>query len=139
MRRILLMIGGVGLVLLLCSAGALFARRAQDDAVLPGATEVRIDRPDLLHTSISYHAPRDWILLDIYTFFGEHGWTRDQVYERSLQRSWTPDMNTTFAIFVRRSLFGLVNEVVIVGFAPTHTLVQVRLQRCFRVEPWLHC
>ena len=138
MRRILLMIGGVSL-LLLCSAGALFARGADDDAVLPGATDVRIDRPDFLHTSISYRAPRDWILLDIYTFFGEHGWTRDQVYERSLQRSWTPDMNATFAIFVRRSLFGLVSEVAIVGVAPTHTRVQVRLQRCFEVAPWLHC
>jgi hypothetical protein len=48
-------------------------------------------------------------------------------------------MNATFAIFVRRSLFGLVSEVAIVGFAPTHTQVQVRLQRCFQVEPWLRC
>ena len=139
MRRILIIIGSVGLVLLLCSAGALFVRRTADDAVLPGATDVRIDRPDLLHTSISYHAPRDRILLDIYAFFGEHGWTRDQVYERSLQRSWSPDMNATFAIFVRRSLFGLVSEVAIVAIAPTHARVQVRLHRCFKVEPWLRC
>jgi len=139
MRRILLIIGGACLMLLLCSAGVAFARGADDDAVLPGATDVRIDRPDLSHMSISYRAPRDRMLFDIYTFFGAHGWTRDQVYERSLQRSWTPDMNATFAIFVRRSLFGLVSEVAIVGFASTHSQVQVRVQRCFQVEPWLHC
>lgn len=138
MRRIFLIIVG-GCLVLLCSAGALFTRRADDDAVLPGATDVRTDRPDLLHTSISYRAPRDWILLDIYAFFDKHGWVRDQVYERSLQRSWTPDRNTTFAIFVRRSLFGLVSEVAIVGLAPTHTRVQVRLQRCFTIAPWLRC
>jgi hypothetical protein len=139
MRRILLFIVGVCLMLLLCSAGVVFARGTGDDAVLPGATDVRIDRPDLSHMSISYRTPRHWKLFDIYAFFGEHGWTRDQVYERSLQRSWTPDMNATFAIFMRRSLFGLVSEVAIVGFAPTHTQIQVRLQRCFQIEPWLRC
>jgi hypothetical protein len=139
MRRIFLIIGGGCLALMLCSAGVVIARGADDDAVPSGATDVRIDRLDLQHTSISYRAPPEWILFDIYAFFGEHGWTRDQAYERSLQRSWTPDMNATFAIFVRRSLFGLVSEVAIVGFAPTHTRVQVRLQRCFKVEPWLHC
>ena len=138
MRRIVPIISGVCLVLLLCSVGLVFAP-GTDDAVLPGATDVRIDRPDLSHMSISYRTPRHWKLFDIYAFFGEHGWTRDQVYERSLQRSWTPDMNATFAIFMRRSLFGLVSEVAIVGFAPTHTQVQVRLQRCFQVEPWLRC
>jgi hypothetical protein len=134
-----MILGSGCLVLLLCSAGAVVARGADDDAVLPGATDVRIDRPDLLHLSISYRVPRDRRLLDIYTFFNEHGWTRDQVYERSLQRSWTPDMNATFAIFARRSLFVLVSEVAIVGFASTHTRVQVRLQRCVTIEPWLPC
>jgi hypothetical protein len=138
MRRIFLIIGGC-LVLLLCSAGLVVARGAEDDAVPIGATDVRIDRPDLSHMSISYRVPRDWMLFDIYTFFGDHGWARDQIYERSLQRNWTPDMNATFAIFVRRSLFGLVSEVAIVGFAPTHAQVQVRLQRCFKIEPWLRC
>ena len=138
MRRILLVIGGACLMLLLCSAGVVFARGA-DDAVPIGATHLRIGRPDLSHTSISYRTPREWKLFDIYAFFGEHGWTRDQVYERSLQRSWTPDMNATFAIFMRRSLFGLVNEVAIVGIGSAHSQVQVRLQRCFQVEPWLRC
>ncbi|HET9222449.1 MAG TPA: hypothetical protein VFO07_08095, partial [Roseiflexaceae bacterium] len=127
------------LLLLLCSAGVIIARGTDDDAILPGATDVRIERPNLAHMSISYRVPRHRMLVDIYGFFREHGWTRDQVYERSLQRSWTPDMNATFAIFVRRSLFGLVTEVAIVGFAPTHKQLQVRLQRCYQVEPWLRC
>jgi hypothetical protein len=139
MRRLFLIIGGACLVLLLCSAGVVFARGAEDDAVPVGATDMRIDHPDLSHLSISYRLPRTWMLLDIYSYFVSHGWTRDQTYERSLQRAWTPDMNATFAIFVRQSMFGLVSEIAIVGFAPTHAQVQVRLQRCFKIEPWLRC
>jgi hypothetical protein len=139
MQRLLLIAGASCLLLLLCSAGLVVARGAGDDAVPLGATDVRIDRRSLSQMSISYRVPPDWMLFDIYTFFVNHGWRRDQVYERSLQRTWTPDMNATFAIFVRQSLFGLVSEVAIVGFAPTHAQVQVRLQRCFKLEPWLRC
>jgi hypothetical protein len=137
MRRIFMI--GSCLLLLLCSAGLLFARGVQDDAVPLGATDLRIDRPSLTRIAVSYRAPSDWMLLDIFSFFGDHGWARDQISERSLQRGWTSDMNATLAIFVRQSLFGLVSEVAIVGFAPTHAQVQVRLRRCFKIEPWLHC
>jgi hypothetical protein len=77
-------------------------------------------------------------LIDIFAFFEDHGWARDQVFERSLQRSWTPDANTTLAIYGRQHLFGMVNEVAIVGFA-SHSRVQVRLRRCIKIEPWLRC
>src|SRR5262245_32519921 len=116
MRRIFLAITGICLVLLLCSAGVVFARGADDDVVLRGATDVRIDRPDWSHVAISYHVPPDWMLIDIFAFFEDHGWARDRVFERSLQRSWTPDVNTTLAIYGRQHLFGMMNEVAIIGF-----------------------
>jgi hypothetical protein len=139
MRRILPIIGGLCLVSVLCGAGAVFVRGADDDAVVPGATDLRLDHPDLSHVAISYQLPPDRMLSDIFAFFEDRGWTRDQTFERSLQRTGTSDVNTTLAIFVRQNLFGIVDEVAIVGFAPTYSRIQVRLRRCFKIEPWLRC
>ena len=130
-------IGGV--CVLLCSLGALVVRGANShDGVPPTASDVRVDHYGLSHTHVNYTAPTDWNLLEIYAYLSEHGWERDRAAERALQPSWHPDINRTFAIFVRQSLFGLMPERAIISIASDHR-VRVRLLRCLRYDPWLAC
>jgi len=137
MRRPLAISSGVVLLVLLCGAGLTLAPR--DDSIPPGAINVRVDHQSMSRTYVNYDLPPGWLLLDLYDYLAERGWERDVTTERSLQRSWTADVNRIFAIFVRQSLFGMVPEVAIVGIAPDNPQVHVRLWRCFRVDMRIRC
>jgi hypothetical protein len=126
--------------LVLCGIGLAAARGgAGADSVPPGAGSVRVDYYSMSHISINYDVPEGWALLDIYSYLSAQGWERDSTAERALQRPWNPDINRTFAIFVRQSLFGLVPEMAIVGLGPRNSQVHVRLLRCVKVDPRTSC
>jgi hypothetical protein len=138
MRRLLAAVIGC-VCIVLCGVGAL-ARGVGSghDGVPPEALGVRVDHYGLSHTHVNYSAPAGWSLLDLYGYLSAHGWERDRVTERALQRAWSPDINRTLAIFVRQSLFGLIPERAIIGVA-TDRQVHVRLLRCLKLDPWLAC
>jgi hypothetical protein len=138
MRRPLLAILG-GMCALVCGLGALAARGANGhDGVPPTAIGVRVDHYGLSHTHVNYTIPPGWRLLDLYAYLSEHGWERDRTSERAMQRTWSPDINRTFAIFARQSLFGLMPERAFISVAADRQ-VRVRLLRCLRLDPWLAC
>src|SRR5262245_20993838 len=140
MRRILAIVGVGCVVVLLCSAALFVASTADDDFVPPGATHLRLDSHSMSRLRISYYAPPSWSLLALFAFMEEHGWSRDPLWERSLQRPWAPDPTMTFAIYSRQSLFGLVSEVAIISIASEdRARLQVRLLRCIGGRPWIAC
>jgi hypothetical protein len=140
MRRVVLACG-CGLAVLLCSAGLLFVERnTQQNAVPSGATNVRVYRYGLSQVHVIYELPAEWTLQDLYRYQASQGWVRDQASERSLQRNWSEVQTTVFAIFLRQRLFGLVSEAAFVGPPWGNRLrIQVRLVRCFKIEPWTEC
>lgn len=140
MRRSLVALS-CGLALLLLGAGLLLAGREARHSQAPlGATGVRIFRRGLAEVHLSYRMPKTWTLNDLYQYHSAQGWERDRPRERSLQRTWADAPTTVFAIFTRRSLFGLVAEVAIVGMpADTRDGVLVRQVRCVKIEPWFRC
>jgi hypothetical protein len=140
MRRSLLVCGCV-LVLMLFGMGLLLVRReARHSQAPPGATSVRVYRHGLSEVHLSYCMPESWTLIDLYQYHSAHGWERDQLTERSLQRPWTDTPTTVFAIFTRHRLFGLVSEIAIVGMpADSRAGVLVRQVRCLKIEPWIGC
>ncbi|HEX5690340.1 MAG TPA: hypothetical protein VFX76_10085 [Roseiflexaceae bacterium] len=137
MRRVSIAVIG-GLCVLLCGLGAVVRGAHSHDGVPPTASAVRIDHYGLSHTHVNYVAPADWNLLEIFAYLSEHGWERDRAAERALQRSWHPDINRTFAIFVRQSLFGLMPERATISVTSDRH-VRIRLLRCLRYDPWLAC
>jgi len=140
MRRSLL-VCSCGLALLLFGTGLLLVgREARHSQAPPGASSVRIYRRGLSEVHLSYRMPESWALNDLYQHHSAHGWERDRLTERSLQRPWTDTPTTVFAIFTRQRLFGLVSEIAIVGMpADTRAGVLVRQVRCLKIEPWIGC
>jgi hypothetical protein len=140
MRRSLLALG-CGILVLLCGSGLLLVKRsAGGNLVPPGATDVRVYRHGLSELHVTYHIPPNWTLHDLYDYHAEHGWTRDRTTERGLQRPWIDIHTSVFAVWTRQSLFGLAPEIAIVGI-PTDSRagIQVRMVRCFKIEPWIGC
>lgn len=136
-----LIVGGCGLALLLFSMGLLFVKReASYSQAPPNATNVRVYRHGISEVHVNYQIPASGKLSDLYQYHAEHGWVRDRLTERSLQRPLTDIPSTIFAIFTRHRLFGLVSESAIIGMpADTYAGVQVRQVRCFKIEPWFGC
>ena len=138
MRRALLLFVGGGLLILLFSAGPLFAQLARND-LPPGSTELRIRYRSLSKAQTTYHIPPGWTLLNLYDYFADHGWTRDYAVEARLRDSGGDA--STFAIFMRQqNRFFPVAEVAVVGIgAHRHARVLVRQMHCFTSEPAAGC
>ena len=129
------------LIALLCGMGSLVALQcAHDDLAPPSAVDVRVDSSELTRIHITYHSPPDWLLLDMYAYLEGHGWARDSYTERMTHYDGIASPAGAFAIFTRRSWFGLAHEVMTVGIAPyDHPRVQVRQLSCFEIPPWTGC
>lgn len=141
MRRIVLLVTFAlwsGL-LLLCLVGLVIMWFGEVRAlVLPNATDVRIDRPSLVHQHITYHLPSNRTLDDLSAQLVQDGWTHDVPGERALRRDQRD--NDALMLFWRHSWFGLVPEVVRVrAGAHNQRLADIQLIRCFTIRPWMRC
>jgi hypothetical protein len=106
--------------------------------VLPGATDVRIDRPSLVHQHITYQLPPNRALADLSAQLVQGGWTHDVPGERALRRDRKG--NDTTVLFWRHNWLGLVPEVVMVRpGAHDQRLVDIQLIRCFTIYTWTRC
>jgi hypothetical protein len=141
MRRIVLLMTFAmwsGL-LLLCLVGLVIVWFGEVPAlVLPGATDVRIDRPSLVQQHITYRLPPNRTLANLSAQLVQEGWTHAVPGERALRRDQID--NDALALFWRHNWLGLVPEVVVVRpGAHDHRLVDIQLIRCFKISAWTHC
>ena len=141
MRRILLLMTFAmwsGLPLL-CLVGLVIMWFGEVQAlVLPDATDVRIDRPRLVHQHITYQLPPNRTLDDLSAQLVQDGWTHDVPGERALRRDQMD--NNALMLFWRHSWLGLVPEVVTVRpGAQDQRMVDIQLTRCFTIGVWTRC
>jgi hypothetical protein len=106
--------------------------------LLPNASDVRIDRPSLVHQQITYQLPPNPTLADLSAQLVQDGWIYDVPGERALQRDQMD--NDVLVLFWRHGWLGLVSEVVTVRpGAHDQRLVDIQLIRCFTIYAWTHC
>jgi hypothetical protein len=106
--------------------------------VLPGATDVRIDRSSLTHQHITYQLPPNRTLNDLSVQLVQDGWTHDVPGERALRRDQMD--NHALMLFWRHSWLGLVPEVVTVRpGAQDQRMADIQLIRCFTIRGWTRC
>ncbi|MEN9933654.1 MAG: hypothetical protein RLZZ387_233 [Chloroflexota bacterium] len=139
MRQVLAALGALCLILVV-GGSALLAGSAVGMRPFPkGATEVSLGgwRTQWGYSCqrTSYHMPADWSLLDQYAYLETHGMSRDRDADRSFQRTLVEARISTFAVFERRALMGLIFERATVAIAPSgHPMPQVSVDRCFRAN-----
>jgi len=106
--------------------------------VLPDATNVWIDRPNLTRQHITYQLPPNRTLDDLSAQLVQEGWTHDVPGERALRRDQIG--NDALMVFWRHSWLGLVPEVVTVRRgAHDPRLADIQLIRCFSIPAWTQC
>jgi hypothetical protein len=131
-RRVLLAAaGGLLLMTLLCGVGTLRAWTAQGQhLVLPGASEVQIDRRGPFRLSIVYRLPGRKTLHDLSQHFVRQGWRRLR----------SPNTDRSTVSFARSQWSGQMREILIVSVDPDDRRVaQLQFARCFRVNTWARC
>lgn len=141
MRRIILLLTCAmctGLPLL-CLAGPLIMWFGEvQSLVLPGATDVRSDRANLVQQHLTYRLPPNRALSHLSAQLVQDGWVRDMRGERVLRRDQMD--NHTLVLFWRHGWLGLVSEVVTVRpAAQDPRLVDIQLTRCFTIFALTHC
>jgi hypothetical protein len=142
MARALAILGGGCVLALLLGAALLASPVAPRHAAVPqGATDVRVESwrqsGGLACQRLSYHLPPGWSLLDQYAYLRSSGLARDATADQALRRAQTEWQSSIFAIFARRSWFGLLAERATVMIAPSgHPRPQVNVDRCVVIEPW---
>ena len=140
MRRVLMVtFASSGGLLLLGLVGLVIAWFGEVNALLlPDASDVRIDRPSLVHQQITYRLPSGRTLADLSALLVQAGWTHDVSGERALQRDQRND--EALVLFRRHSWLGLVPEVVTVRpGAHDQRMAEIQLIRCFTIRAWRHC
>jgi hypothetical protein len=133
MRRRVLVVAAAGLVLmvLLCGVGTLRAWSAQGQfLVLPGASEVQVDRRGPFRVSVTYRLPAGQTLHDLTQHFVHLGWRRLR----------SPNTDRSTASFARSFWIGQMREILIISVDPgDRNLAQLEFTRCFRVSVWARC
>ena len=133
MRRRVLASAAAGLVLvvLLCGVGTLRAWTSQGEYfVLPGASEIQIDRRGPFRMSVAYRLPSGQTLHDLSQHFVHLGWRRLR----------SPNIDRGTVSFARSFWTGQVREILIISVDPSdRKLAQLQFARCFRVGAWTRC
>jgi len=138
MRHVWIVLGGCGVVVLLCAVALLGGLIGEGRTLVPpDATDVRIDPLSLSRLHITFHIPPHQTPIDLHRYLADQGWRRDTSAERTLRLDGTePDR----AVFIRRSWLGLVPEVVTVGVVwEDGWMAQAHFYRCFSIAPWTRC
>ena len=102
-----------GGLLLLCLLGPLLVWVEEGQAlVMPGATEIQVERLSIGRERIMYHLPPNQSLADIAPHLLRHGWTHDLPAEHAFKRDQS-DI-AAIMIFGRHHWLGFVSEVAVV-------------------------
>ena len=133
MRRNVLMLAAavVVMLLLLCGAGAARVWSAQGRGlVMPGSSDVRIDREGTLGLHVTYHLPRGQTLPDLTKYLAGQGWRRIKF----------PNFDRTTLSFVRQGWAAQTREILVVALDDSdRRLADMRFGRCVKFGSWLRC
>jgi len=123
--------GALLLLTLLCGAGTAWAWRMQGRAlVLPGASDVRIERGGAFRLHVTYQLPRGQTLYDLRRHLMRQGW-------RLIRLS---NADRTSASFVRSGWADQAREILVVRLdAPDRRLADLLVSPCFRIQAWVEC
>jgi hypothetical protein len=139
MRYMYLTCAGCLAVLLLGIGFVLVYDRADDDLVLPGASDVQLNGPVLARQQqITYRLPPDRSPSHIFVHLEHYGWSRDRRAEQMLGRDRMD--HTTPMVFTRQRLLGMLSEIALVqGSLNDSNSVEIQIFRCFRIHSQLGC
>ena len=133
MRRaaLAIAIATLALLLMLCGAGTVRAWSAQGQRlVMPGASEVRIERDGAFGLHVAYRLPRGQTLHGLTQYLAGQGWRRIKL----------PNVDRTTLSFARPGWAAQAREILVITFDDRdRRLVDLRFGRCIRVSSWVKC
>jgi hypothetical protein len=131
-RRLLIMaVSVVTLLTVLCVAGAGRAWLLRGrELVMPGATDLQIDRRGAFHLNITYRYPAGDTLHDLTQHLVRQGWRRIRF----------PNSERNTLSFVRLGMAGRMREILVLTLDPNdHQLANLQFSRCVTVGSWFSC
>jgi hypothetical protein len=128
---LMLALGSVITLVALCaaSAGGVWSMRGRE-LVLPGATDVQIDRSGIFRVEMTYHFPTGRTLHDLTQHLRRLGWRRVRF----------PNAERETFSFVRPGLAGRMREIVVLTVDPDdRKLAKLQFSRCVTIGAWFRC